>query len=68
MEQKTFFRESCLSTQYRRIGAGFCGSVWSDPGQKVESSSAAIKREDGGPGRSLFNDFKIHKILGTAHQ
>ncbi|KAL1862369.1 hypothetical protein Plec18170_001195 [Paecilomyces lecythidis] len=43
-------------TKFRRIGAGFCGTVWAEP-----DSSSAFKREDGGPGRSLSNDFNMHK-------
>ncbi|ETS73108.1 hypothetical protein PFICI_15283 [Pestalotiopsis fici W106-1] len=67
MAHKVFHRESSSSTAYRRIGAGFCGSVWGDPEHHNVDSSVAIKREDGGPGRSLFNDFQIHKILITAY-
>ncbi|KAL2222597.1 zinc finger protein-domain-containing protein [Thermoascus aurantiacus ATCC 26904] len=39
--------------KFRRIGAGFCGT----------SSTSAFKREDGGPGRSLANDFEMHNIM-----
>lgn len=43
----------------RRIGQGFCGSVWAEP---IDSKLAcAIKREDGGPGRSLYHDFIMHQ-------
>ncbi|KAI1739502.1 zinc finger protein-domain-containing protein [Xylaria scruposa] len=45
----------------RRIGAGFCGTVWSDIDLMPES--VAIKREDGGQGRSLENDSTIHRHL-----
>ncbi|OTB03430.1 hypothetical protein M426DRAFT_60512 [Hypoxylon sp. CI-4A] len=64
--------EGLCATTYRRIGAGFCGSVWSAPSHLTSSSiehgaavrkSTAIKREDGGPGRSLFNDYEIHQTL-----
>ncbi|KAL9618436.1 MAG: hypothetical protein Q9160_006877 [Pyrenula sp. 1 TL-2023] len=42
-----------------RIGQGFCGSVWATP---TDSKTAcAIKREDGGPGRSLYKDFIMHQ-------
>ncbi|RAH64702.1 zinc finger protein [Aspergillus aculeatinus CBS 121060] len=41
---------------YQRIGAGFCGTVWA---RSLEGP--AIKREDGGPSRSLANDFAMHK-------
>lgn len=45
---------------FRRIGAGFCGSVW------ASDDSHAIEREDGGPGRSLLNDYNMHqKIMRT---
>ncbi|KAJ9202460.1 hypothetical protein DTO164E3_1049 [Paecilomyces variotii] len=43
-------------SKFRRIGAGFCGTVWAEP-----DDSSAFKREDGGPGRSLTNDFEMHK-------
>jgi hypothetical protein len=42
---------------FRRIGAGFCGSVWAPD----QGEPSAFKREDGGPGRSLLNDFVMHK-------
>lgn len=42
---------------FRRIGAGFCGTVW------ASDLVHAFKREDGGPGRSLFNDYTIHRKL-----
>lgn len=60
-----FLQESSLSAAYRRIGAGFCGSVWGV--SRDDCSSVVIKREDGGPGRSLYNDFRIHEILIAAH-
>ncbi|CRK41391.1 hypothetical protein BN1723_005111, partial [Verticillium longisporum] len=40
-----------------RIGMGHCGSVW------ASKSSIALKREDGGPGRSLLNEHDIHRTL-----
>lgn len=40
--------------QYRCIGKGFCGTVW------TTDNEDAIKREDGGPGRSLTNDYAMH--------
>ena len=47
---------------YRRIGAGFCGSVWFSNDPKFY----AMKREDGGPGRSLLKDYNNHqKLLET---
>ncbi|KAK8093438.1 hypothetical protein PG997_000123 [Apiospora hydei] len=58
---------------YRRIGQGFCGSVWSapeDPSTSTDPARAvAIKREDGGPGRSLVNDYSRHTdILDAVHK
>ena len=41
-----------------RIGAGFCGSVWAEDPEA--NPTVAIKREDGGPGRSLYNDYQMH--------
>ncbi|KAI1130807.1 zinc finger protein-domain-containing protein [Nemania abortiva] len=74
MEHHEAFHYEELSTAaYRRIGAGFCGSVWTSSPNRVISSGAeqgttgrkptAIKREDGGPGRSLLNDYQIHQTL-----
>jgi hypothetical protein len=47
------------SGQYRCIGKGFCGSIWTPGG----SQSTVIKREDGGPGRSVTNDYNMHLQL-----
>lgn len=44
----------------RRIGSGFCGSVWAT---EENESTSAFKREDGGPGRSLLNDFHMHQQI-----
>ena len=38
------------------IGSGSCGSVWAPL-----ESGMAFKREDGGPSRSLKNDFDMHQ-------
>lgn len=38
------------------IGAGFCGTVWA-----ASKNGSAYKREDGGPFRSLENDFNMHR-------
>jgi hypothetical protein len=48
---------SSAVAKFRCIGKGFCGSVWA-----LESNEAgtAIKREDGGPGRSITNDYNMH--------
>ena len=41
---------------------GFCGTVWAH-----DDEVYAFKREDGGPGRDLLNDYNIHKhLLKTA--
>lgn len=45
------------------IGSGFCGSVWA-PAE--EDNSYALKREDGGPGRSLANDRDMHRRILTS--
>lgn len=45
-------------SRYRCIGKGFCGSVWTlEDSQDVGTT---IKREDGGPGRSVTNDYNMH--------
>ncbi|KAL8711385.1 MAG: hypothetical protein Q9220_004283 [cf. Caloplaca sp. 1 TL-2023] len=46
---------------FRRIGQGFCGTVWAV--DSVSSNMIAIKREDGGPGRSLYNDYVMHQQI-----
>ncbi|KAK8135093.1 hypothetical protein PG984_007105 [Apiospora sp. TS-2023a] len=66
--QDQVFTQESLSTQpYRRIGQGFCGSVWSRPqapsASGDSSATTAIKREDGGPGRSLRNDYDMHQLI-----
>ncbi|KAE8372483.1 zinc finger protein-domain-containing protein [Aspergillus bertholletiae] len=43
------------SEDYCRIGSGFCGTVWAR-----NHDDRAIKREDGGPSRSLANDFVMY--------
>ena len=43
---------------YRRIGQGFCGTVWA-----ASTTGNAVKREDGGPGRSLHNDFVMYRRI-----
>ena len=45
---------------FRRIGQGFCGTVWLALGS---SNASVIKREDGGPGRSLYNDYTMHRKI-----
>ena len=44
---------------YRRIGQGFCGTVWA--GAATSTCTHAMKREDGGPGRSLYSDYVMHQ-------
>ncbi|RDW70850.1 zinc finger protein [Aspergillus mulundensis] len=46
------------SSKFRRIGAGFCGTVWT-----AAEGGSAYKREDGGPDRSLRNDSNMHQRL-----
>lgn len=47
-------KEADTST-LRIIGRGFCGTVWA-----ASEKGPAYKREDGGPDRSLRNDFEMH--------
>ena len=49
---------SDTKTPLRRIGAGFCGTVWA-----AGDHGPAFKREDGGPDRSLLNDYNMHQHL-----
>ncbi|KAL1797141.1 hypothetical protein ACET3X_003747 [Alternaria dauci] len=58
------------NAQYRCIGKGFCGSVWTlETPQNQDDRRIAIKREDGGPGRSVTNDYNMHlRILHSASQ
>jgi hypothetical protein len=54
--------------QYRCIGKGFCGSIWTLESSQ-EEAHIVIKREDGGPDRSLSNDYDIHlRVLQSALQ
>ncbi|KAI9781622.1 MAG: hypothetical protein M1839_005839 [Geoglossum umbratile] len=51
--------------ELRRIGAGCCGTVWAP----TQRDRFVFKREDGGPGRSLSNDFEMHqRVLESLHQ
>ena len=50
--------EKSVESPFRRIGQGFCGTVWATPAGSGDIS--AIKRENGGPGRSLYNDYEVH--------
>ncbi|GKZ38897.1 hypothetical protein AbraIFM66950_011446 [Aspergillus brasiliensis] len=47
-----------MASKYHCIGAGFCGTVWA-----LSEDGQAIKREDGGPDRSLVNDFAMHQRI-----
>ncbi|KAL9086079.1 MAG: hypothetical protein Q9165_007291 [Trypethelium subeluteriae] len=49
-------------TNFRCIGKGFCGSVWANG----TVDEYAMKREDGGPGRSLRNDWEMHNIISNS--
>lgn len=51
---------------FRRIGAGFCGTVWALMPSNNMLEDDAFKREDGGPGRSLQKEFKMHGIIQNA--
>ncbi|KAF2184860.1 hypothetical protein K469DRAFT_708630 [Zopfia rhizophila CBS 207.26] len=56
------------NVQYRCIGKGFCGSIWTLEGSQ-DDVCTAIKREDGGPGRSVTNDYNMHlRVLQSALQ
>lgn len=58
--------DSLPSVTFSLIGSGFCGTVWAPAGDEV---SYALKREDGGPGRSLANDHEMHnRILASLDQ
>ncbi|WEW59682.1 hypothetical protein PRK78_005161 [Emydomyces testavorans] len=54
--------------KFRRIGAGFCGTVWTSPCEESVHFGRAFKREDGGPGRSLLNDFRMHQSVLEARE
>ncbi|EMR65028.1 hypothetical protein UCREL1_8006 [Eutypa lata UCREL1] len=59
-----FHEESLSKSPYRRIGAGFCGSIWAAESEEYGSHGpVVIKREEGGTGRSLYNDFETHQHL-----
>lgn len=56
------------NAKYRCIGKGFCGSVWTLEGSQ-DDAYTAIKREDGGPGRSVTNDYDMHlRVVQSALQ
>jgi len=50
-------------TTLHTIGKGFCGTVWA-----ASEGGCALKREDGGPDRSLRNDFEMHNRIIQSFQ
>ncbi|KAI8715750.1 DUF3669 domain-containing protein [Fusarium sp. LHS14.1] len=52
--------------QLERIGMGFCGSVWADANSSANETASCMKREDGGPGRSITNEYHIHRLVNDA--
>jgi hypothetical protein len=60
----TMTRESLIKdSPQRMIGKGFCGTVWA-----ASEKGYAFKRENGGPDRSLKNDFRMHHQVLQAFQ
>jgi Zinc finger protein len=54
---------------FRKIGTGFCGTVWTSSSINDTFFNYAFKREDGGPGRSLLNDYYMHnQVLQCLNQ
>ncbi|PLN79529.1 hypothetical protein BDW42DRAFT_172704 [Aspergillus taichungensis] len=51
-------KDTTLMLPFYKIGQGFCGTVWAS-----STTGPAFKREDGGPGRSLENDYQMHQIV-----
>ncbi|KAL7902403.1 zinc finger domain-containing protein [Trichoderma sp. SZMC 28014] len=50
-------------SKLERIGQGFCGSVWGQLEEDSRPSSdrqLVMEREDGGPGRSIAKEYRIH--------
>ncbi|KAN0070175.1 Zinc finger domain containing protein [Elaphomyces granulatus] len=47
-----------MAAVFHKIGTGFCGTVWTSSDDSLKNY--AFKREDGGPGRSLLNDYDMH--------
>ncbi|KAH6644552.1 zinc finger protein-domain-containing protein [Boeremia exigua] len=57
---------SDTALQYRCIGKGFCGTVWA---LEDSDEAHAVKREDGGPGRSVTKDYNMHlRVVQIAAQ
>ena len=54
-------------TKLVKIGAGFCGTVWADDRNADNVQSiVALKRADGGPGRSISHEYRMHNHILTA--
>lgn len=56
------------ASSLEKIGQGFCGTVWAAPCVSCvddfpQHEHTVIKRADGGPGRSLPNEFRIHQLI-----
>ncbi|KAF2805633.1 uncharacterized protein BDZ99DRAFT_540202 [Mytilinidion resinicola] len=49
------------SELFRCIGKGNCGSIWASDGDS--NSFHVIKREDMNPGRSVRNDYEMHRRI-----
>lgn len=45
-----------------KIGQGFCGTVWAADTQDA-GLQIAVKRADGGPGRSISHEYAIHQHI-----
>lgn len=54
------------SRPFRHIGHGFCGSVWAV--ERPGINTCAIKREDGGEGRSVHKDFLMLQKVNSSIQ
>lgn len=51
-------------TKLVKIGAGFCGTVWADDRNADNvQSTVALKRADGGPGRSISHEYQMHNRI-----
>ncbi|KAJ4200450.1 hypothetical protein NW767_007515 [Fusarium falciforme] len=54
------------SEQLERIGMGFCGSVWANVDSSTNETASCMEREDGGPDRSITNEYHIHRLVSDA--
>ncbi|KAF4981575.1 hypothetical protein FZEAL_2641 [Fusarium zealandicum] len=71
MQTKALNDLTTPSEQLQRIGMGFCGSVWAGTSalsndETTSQPVACMKREDGGSGRSLANEYEIHQLVNAA--